>query len=187
MFRLGRSEETKSYMSNVSVFNPSDRSLLFRVSGLRYLKLDTQEDPFAAHTFRQVMWKPDITFLHQEALGEMTKNRSKCSASFKQEDAWDITDEIIELVVHKTSNMNVIEVNIVRDNSTSVWLNDEFFDIRARVACPQYHYTSVDACALIAAQAEYEGRTNTYFSLLDISRPKANLPQIENGFGLIII
>lgn len=185
--RLGRREETKSYMSNVSVFDPNDRSLLFRVSGLRYHKLDTQEDPFTAHTYSQVTWKPDITFLHQEALAEMAKNGSKCSASSNHEDAWDISSEIIDLVAHKTPNMNVIEVNMMRDDSTSAWLNGEYFDLSARVACPQYHYTSVDANALMNAQAEYEGKGNTQFSLLDISKPKTDLPQTENGYGLIII
>ena len=185
--RLGRREETKSYMSNVSVFDPSNRSLLFRVSGLRYHKLDTQEDPFTAHTYSQVTWKPDITFLHQEALGEMTKNGSKYSASSNHEDAWDITGEIIDLVAHKTPNMNVMEVNMMRDNSESAWLKGESFDLSARVACPQYHYTSINANALINAQAEYEGKGNIQFSLLDISKPHVELPHAENGFGLIVI
>ena len=185
--RLGRREEPKSYMSNVSVFDPSSRSLLFRVSGLRYHKLDTQEDQFIAHTYSQVTWKPDITFLQQEALDEMAKKGSKCSASSNQEDAWDITCEIIDLVVHKTPNMNVMEVNMMRDDSTSAWLEGGSFDMSARAACPRYHYTSVDANTLIAAQAEYEGRGNSQFSLLDISKPKADLPKTENGFGLVII
>ncbi|KAI4270007.1 MAG: hypothetical protein LQ337_006959, partial [Flavoplaca oasis] len=46
---LGRREETKSYMSNASMYCPRSGSLLFRVSGLRYHKLDTKEDPYASH------------------------------------------------------------------------------------------------------------------------------------------
>ena len=185
--RLGRREDTKSYMSNVSVFDPSNRSLLFRVSGLRYHRLDTQEDPYTAHTYSRVAWKPDITFLPQEAFGEMAKKFSKSSASSNQEYAWDIISEIIDLVVHKTPNMNVMEVNMMHDDSTSAWLDGKSFDKSTRAACLQYHYTSVDANTLIAAQAEYEGRENAQFSLLDIGKPNADLPQAEDGFGLIIL
>ena len=184
---LGRREDTKSYMSNVSVFDPSDRSLLFRVSGLRYHRLDTQEDPFSAHSYSRATWKPDITFLPQEALGELAKKDTQSDVSSYQERAWNITSEIIDLVVHKTPNLKVMEVNMMRDDSTSSWLDGESFDKSTRAACLQYHYSSNDANSLIAAQAKYEGRENTQFSLLDISKPKADLPRAEDGFGLIII
>ena len=184
---LGRREETKSYMSNASVYDPSNGSLLFRVSGLRYHRLDTQEDPYAAHNYSRVTWKPDITFLPQEALGEMAKKGFKFSASSDQDDAWHMTNKLIDLVAHKNPNVKVMEVNMMRDDSTSVWLDGNISDRSTRAACVQYHYTSVDANALITAQAEYEGNGNTQFSLLDISKPTADLPQAENGFGLIII
>ena len=180
---LGRREETKSYMSNASVYDPESGSLLFHVSGLRYYKLETQEDPYAAHSFSRVAWKPDITFLPQEALGEMIAS----GANSDRDPAWDITNELIDLVAHKNPNVRVMEVNMMRDDSTSAWLDGNISDKSTRAACAQYLYTSVDANALIAAQAEYEGKGNTEFSLLDISKPAVDLPQTEHGFGLIII
>lgn len=184
---LGRREETKSYMSNASVYDPSNGSLLFRISGLRYHRLETQEDPYAAHNYSRVTWKPDITFLPQEALGEMAKSAVGSGASTDQDHVWVITNKVIDLVAHKYPNVKVMEVNMIRDDSTSAWLEGNVSDTSTRAACAQYHYTSVDANALIAAQAEYEGKANTQFSLLDISKPAAELPQTENGFGLIII
>ena len=184
---LGRREDTKSYMSNVSVFDPGNRSLLFRVSGLRYHRLDTQEDPYMAHTYSRVTWKPDITFLPQEALSEMANKASQSNASSNQEHAWEITNDIINLVVHKNPNLKVMEVNMMRDDSTSSWLDIQSFDKSTRAACLQYHFCSDDANTLLAAQAEYEGRENTQFTLLDISKPTADLPHAEDGYGLIII
>jgi hypothetical protein len=184
---LGRREEAKSYMSNASVYDPGNGSLLFRVLGLRYHRLDTQEDPYAAHNYSQVTWKPDITFLSQEALHDIAKKVYKSSARSDQDHAWDITNELIDLVAHKTPNVKVMEVNMMRDDSTSAWLDGNISDKSTRAACVQYHYTSVDANALITAQTEYEGKGNTEFSLLDISKPAADLPLAENGFGLIII
>ena len=184
---LGRREETKSYMSNASVYDPSNGSLLFRVSGLRYHRLNTQEDPYAAHNYSRVTWKPDITFFAQEALSEMAKKAVNSRASSDQDHAWHITNELIDLVAHKNPNLKVMEVNMIRDDSTSVWLDRNVLDKSTRAASAQYHYTSVDANTLIAAQAEYEGKANTEFSMLDISKPTANLPLAEDGFGLIII
>lgn len=38
---VGRPEEPSNYMSDASVYDPTTGSLLFRVSGLRYHKIDT--------------------------------------------------------------------------------------------------------------------------------------------------
>ena len=184
---LGRREETKSYMSNASVYDPNDGSLLFSVKGLRYHRLDTQEDPYAAHNYSRVTWKPDITFLPQESIDEMAQKAFQSSASSDQDPAWDIANELIDLVAHKKPNVKVMEVNMVRDDSTSVWLDGNVSDKSTRAAYSQYHYTSIDANALITTQAEYEGKGNSQFSLLDISKPTADLPQTEDGFGLIIL
>ena len=176
---LGRREETKSYMSDASVYDPHDGLLLFRVSGLRYHRLDTLEDSYAAHKYSKATWKPDITFLSQKALGQIAKTLKP--------DQDHLTDELIEMVAHKNPNLKVVEVNMLPDDSTSAWLHEDIFDTSIRVAAAQYHYTSVDANALISAQDKYQGKGNTEFSLLDISKPTADLPSIEDGCGLIIV
>ena len=176
---LGRREETKNYMSDASVYDPYNGSLLFRVSGLRYHRLDTQEDPYAAHKYSKVTWKPDITLLSQKALGQI--------AETVKPDQDHLTDELIEMVAHKNPNLKVVEVNMLPDDSTSAWLHDDIPNVSIRAAAAQYHYTSVDANALISAQEKYTGKGNTEFSLLDISKPTADLPSIEDGCGFIIV
>lgn len=89
---LGRRKETEGYMSIASVYDPSNGSSMFRVSGLRYHKHATQEDPYAARNYSRVTWKPDITLMPQEALREM---------------------------VQKNPNVKLMEVNIMRDDSKS--------------------------------------------------------------------
>lgn len=77
--------------------------------------------------------------------------------------------------------------DVGHNDSTSAWLDGNISDKSTRAACSQYHYTSVDANALVAAQEKYESNGIAEFSLLDISKPAADLPQTEEGFGLIII
>ncbi|KAI4264333.1 MAG: hypothetical protein L6R42_000544 [Xanthoria sp. 1 TBL-2021] len=179
---LGRREETKSYMSNASVYDARDGSLLFRLSGLRYHKLDTQEDPYAAHNYSRVTWKPDVTYLSQEALSIMTKN-----AASEENHVWKMTNKLIDLVAHKKPNIRVMEVNMMREDSSSAWLDGNVGDKSTRAACTHFHYTSVDANALLAAQEEHQGKGNPEFGLLDITKPTADLPQTEDGFDLLII
>ena len=176
---LGRREETKNYMSDASVYDPRDGSLLFRVSGLRYHRLETQEDPYAAHKYSTVTWKPDITLLSQQSLSQIV-------TSLKP-DHDQVANEIIDMVAHKNPNLKVVEVDMLPGDSTSAWLHEDIPNMSIRAAAAQYRYTSVDANALITAQEKYEGKGNTEFSLLDISKPTADLPTIEDGYGLIIV
>lgn len=176
---LGRPEDTKNYMSDASVYDPHDGSLLFRVSGLRYHRLDTQEDSYAAHKYSKVNWKPDITFLSQKGLDQIA-NTLKPNENH-------LTDELIEMVAHKNPNLKVVEVNMLPDDSTSVWLHEDIPDTSIRMAAAQYHYTSVNANALISAQEKYKGKGKTEFSLLDMSKSTADLPSIEDGYGFIIV
>ena len=176
---LGRREETKNYMSDASVYDPHNGSLLFRVSGLRYHRLDTQEDPYAAHKYSKVTWKPDTTFLSQQALDQVAKTLKP--------DQDHLMNELIDMIAHKHPNLKVVEVNMLLDDSTSVWLHEDIPGTSIRAAAAQCRYTSVDANALISAQEKYEDKGNTEFSLLDISKPTADLPSIEDAYGLIIV
>ena len=176
---LGRREETENYMSDASVYNPHNGSLLFRVSGLRYYRLDTQEDPYATHKYSKVTWKPDITFLSQQALGQIAKTLKP--------DQDHLTNELIDMVAHKNPNLKVVEVNMLPNDSTSAWLHEDIPDTLIKAAAAQYYYTSVDANALISAREKYKDKGNTEFSLLDISKPTANLLSIEDAYGLIIV
>ena len=166
-------------MSDASVYDPHHGSLLFRVSGLRYHKLDTQEDPYAAHKYSRVTWKPDITLLSQQSLSQIVKTLKP--------DHDQVINEIIDMVAHKNPNLKVVESNMLPGDSTSAWLHGDIPDMSIRAAAAQYRYTSVDANALITAQEKYEGKGNTEFSLLDISNSTADLPTIEDGYGLTIV
>ncbi|KAL8912790.1 MAG: hypothetical protein Q9171_002248 [Xanthocarpia ochracea] len=184
---LGRREVTQSYMSNVSVYNPSSGSLVFRVSGLRYHRLDTQEDPYAAHNYSQLTWKPDISTMSQETLGAFANKLLASDADSDQDHAWNMTNQLVDLVAHKTPNVKVLEINMLRDDSTSVWLNGKTANRSIKAACAQYHYASGNATTLIAAQEQYESVENAEFSLLEIHKPNIDLPLSEDGFGLVIV
>ena len=94
---------------------------------------------------------------------------------------------LIDLVAHKSPNLQFVEVNTLPDDSISAWLYESIPDTLFSAATAQYHYTSVDANALISAREKYKDKGNTEISLLDISKPTANLLSIEDTYGLIIV
>ena len=89
--------------------------------------------------------------------------------------------------VHKNANLKDVKVTIVAGDSTSTWLHEDIPDSSIRVYAAQNHYKSVDTYALISARGKHKEIGKTEFNLLDISKPTANLPSIEDAYGLIIV
>lgn len=182
---LGRLEETKTYVSYASVYNQLTGDLLFQVSGLRYHKLDTRENPYAAHNYSRVVWKPDITWLSQEAIQKLPSKYSNSASG--SDAALDTANEIIDLVAHKKPNVKVMEVSMISGDSTSLWLDGSRSDESFRSACRALHFVSNDAKALIDAQDVYSAHGNSEFALLDITRPAGEFQPSETEFDLIVV
>lgn len=183
---LGRLEETKNYISDASVYNQVTGDLLFQVSGLRYHKLDTRENPYAAHNYSCIIWKPDMTWFSQETFMKFS-SKYKSSASDSGDVAIGTVHEIIDLVAHKNPNMKVMEVNMVSGDSTSMWLDGSLLEDSFRAASRAFHFVSTDAKALIDAEEIYSAHGNSSFSLLDISGPAGEFQFSETDFDLVVI
>lgn len=168
----GRQDEARNYLSNCSVFDPETGSLLLKLGGLRYHKLDTAEGPHAAHTYNSSVWKPDITFLTNSQLSyiEAEENTSKLN-------------HVIDLVAHKKPGLKIMEVNLSPIDLSCIWL--QAGDKSARSAYQQYVFVSADPNTLISVQAKYETRRKCAFSLLDIADPQ--FTSSESDFDLVII
>ena len=168
----GRKEEAKNYLSNCSVFDPDTGSLLLRLTGLRYHKLDTGEGPHASHTYNHSVWKPDITFLSNSQLlyHEVDEGTSRLN-------------HVIDLLAHKKPGLRVFEANLDAADTSSVWF--EGGDRSARSAYQQYSFASPEPNSLISVQAEYESQRNTSFGLLDLTNSNVGLS--DSDFDLVII
>jgi len=180
---IGRRDEMKNFKSGASVYDPSTGALLLQVSGLRYSKLDTQADLHAAHCYSRVDWKPDITFLtHDKMLALPTEGVYGKSG----DEYIPYINRIIDLVAHKTANLKIMEVSMIKDDSTSLWLGENGFDKSVRAACRDYHFASSDAKALMDAQESFGTQKNARFSLLDMA--KENDFELSNiDFDLVVL
>ncbi|ERF70898.1 hypothetical protein EPUS_02420 [Endocarpon pusillum Z07020] len=78
-FLVERKEDMKNYSSSGSVYDPTTGNLVFEITGLRYHRLETRENIHAAHTYTRLGWKPDITFLDEPRLRQLTMENSRTS------------------------------------------------------------------------------------------------------------
>ncbi|PNY20705.1 Polyketide synthase [Tolypocladium capitatum] len=170
---LGLPESTKNYKSTAVVRDTESGKLLLKLTGLRYHKLDTQEDPYSSHTYSRVSWKPDLTHLTQEGI----------SALSTQED---VLGAFIDLAAHKFPNLNVLEASTIPSDDTSVWLEGSD-DPSIRAASRSFQFSSVDATAVVAAEEKYGTKPNRTFAALDIAIDPERLRAPEKPFDLVII
>ena len=171
---LGIVESTKNYKSNAVVRDTDTGDLLFKLTGLRYHRLDTQEDPYSSHTYSRVLWKPDVTYLTQDSISALTAKE-------------DVLGEFIDLVAHKFPNLSVLEVSTIPADETSVWLEGSKADPAIRAAGRVVQVSSCDASAVVAAEEKYGSKSSRTFTVFDMASDPEKLQAPEKTFDLVIV
>lgn len=167
----GRVEDNKNYMSGCSVYDPNTGKLLLKLAGLRYNRLDT-DDGSAEQTYTCSTWKPDISFI----------SRADQIASVATDSPANVST-VIDLISHKKPTLKVMEANLTKDDSSSLWLQSD--KSTSRAAYREYLFTSCDANALVAAQEEHSSANACSFDILDLTKP--DLPARDGKYDLLIV
>ncbi|KAH6855501.1 hypothetical protein B0I37DRAFT_423972 [Chaetomium sp. MPI-CAGE-AT-0009] len=169
----GRKDQLKSYYANINVYDPETGALFVRVRGMHVTKLDggPKADP---HTFHRVSWKPDVSLLTEDQLVYLTPDETGRSK----------VDAIIDLVAHKNPTLNVLEVCLNADDTSSIWF--EGTDPSARAAYSGYHFASTDAQALVSVQTQYEGRPKTSFTVANPTKEALGLA-VKTVYDLAVV
>lgn len=163
----GRLDDNKNYMSGCTVYDPETGEPLLKLTGLRYNRLLTSDKAMSLQTFSCSEWKPDISFLEPEQYQKLST--SSISA-------------IVDLISHKNPRLTVLESNMTKGDTSSLWL--EHGTAASRAAYKQFLFWSSDANALVAAQEQHQYAKTSSFELLDMAKP--DLPARETQFDLII-
>jgi hypothetical protein len=175
---VGRPEVSKNYTSDVSVYDPESRDLLFEVAGIHYHQLEVLGSSRGNETFCRTQWKPDIAYLSGGMLNDISVPN--------QEDPHTSTiNQLIDMVAHKTPSLRVLEVNMSAEDQTSIWLEGDF-DKQSRAAYKEYTFASSDPAVLMNAEEKWTTNGNTKFDLTDLTRPLAS-SQDSTKFDLMLI
>lgn len=168
----GRRELEKNWFANTSVWDTESGQLAMRITGLNYARLDVAPKP-DPHTFHQVTWKPDITFLTQDQMMHLPPDK----ASSK-------TDTIIDLIAHKKPALKVLEVNLEDSDPSSLWFSAS--NSSARAAYAQYDFSSPDAKTVVTVETAYKDKANTSFLPISYDQEDLGLPTTA-AYDLAII
>jgi hypothetical protein len=183
---VGGPEEIKSYKSKVSVFDSNNKLLLFQMSGLLYHKLDNIDNPHASHIYTRLVWKPDISLLSQSQLLDLITDDKSYKVHQDSSVLLPQVDKIIDMVAHKTPNLKVMEINMIK-RSESIWLEGCLSNIPSRAACRRCHFALSSVDTLVDAQDKYRICHNTEFSILDLSKPITRFESNQIEYDLIIV
>ncbi|KAI0188556.1 putative polyketide synthase [Astrocystis sublimbata] len=148
-----------------AVYGRENSTLLMRMSGLRFAKLDTgvKVDP---HVFNEISWKPDITFMTQDRLDGLLVAESENKH-----------DYVIDLVAHKKPALNVLEINLDLSDSSCMWF--EAGDAASRASYLRYDFASSDARNLIGVQTAHESKRNSAFYVIKPDSERLGLTEGE--------
>jgi hypothetical protein len=102
----GRSESPKSYLYHISAHDTSSQQLVLQVSGLSHSVIDRSPSVYDQHRYSQVQWKPDISFEREVYPTGLLS----------------LTDEYLNLILHKHSTLSVLEILHAPDVGQSIWL-----------------------------------------------------------------
>ncbi|KAI3555024.1 beta-ketoacyl synthase domain-containing protein [Colletotrichum abscissum] len=171
---LGLPESTKSYKSNAVVLDSETGDLRFKLTGLRYHQLDTQEDPYSSHTYSRISWKPDVTFLTGDTVAAIAA-------------AEDPLNEFIDLTAHKFPSLSVLESSMIPSEAGSVWLEGSKADPVVRSACRSFQFSSHDASAVVNAEETYGSKSGVAYAVLDVAADPEKLQTPDKTFDLVII
>ena len=179
---IGDMRDTKNYTADVNVYDLDTGILLFQLSKLRTNILDTHEMSHTDPTFCCLTWKPDITFMSQNAISALMKGSSALEDS-----GWAAVNEVIDLIAYKTPNLKVFEAVMIPGDSTSIWLNTLLNGPGVRSACDIFKFGSVDAKALLSAQETYGTRSSGEFSVFDLTNTSLSKHFAGTKFDLVIV
>ncbi|KAI1103410.1 putative polyketide synthase [Jackrogersella minutella] len=171
----GETDLTKNYCSNAKVFDLDTGKMIFKLSGLRYHTLDFQDSPYASHLYSKLVWGPDVMLSPQ-------------ACEVKGVRAWEKADEIVDLIAHKKPNAKVVEVCLMPEDSSSVWLEGVSSESKARNAFGSCSLLMNDATALVTAQSKYGNFPRTTLQLFDTSKPfQSEQDELSKDADLVIL
>ncbi|KFY12772.1 hypothetical protein V492_03668 [Pseudogymnoascus sp. VKM F-4246] len=160
----GDVESARNYSTNVDLHDPLDGALLFQLKGLAWAEMETSDEEKVPHQFMHVNWNADIDMLMES---DPTLSTTWLGSKTVQ--------QVIDLVAHKSPELNVLEINLSLLDGSNLWLEqgEDETDNPIRAGCSQYHFAVRDPKTLIQAQEIFNSRALSpqFHLVMDVTKP----------------
>lgn len=176
---IGRMDDPQRYKPNVSVYNEKNHELLFRLAGLRFQAV-ASNNKGQSHIYTRVTWKQDISFISNERLAkvlapEPASDKVSISATVAK---------LIDLVAHKNPSLRIMESSFV--GSSSVWI-DQVRPLTSAIATEcEYAFSVPSDDAGLEARTKYVSSANVNIDVHDPDKPFADVDS-QDGYDILIV
>ncbi|RAL12642.1 polyketide synthase fmaB [Aspergillus homomorphus CBS 101889] len=169
----GREDTGKSFVSDVSMYDPDTGALLMKLKNFSTHLIDLGVDAVASQWLTRDIWKPDITTLTRETLSKL---------DIKQAGS---IPYILDLMAHRNPALGILEINVGAESQSSTWF--ERGNSADTETYRRYCYLGDNVEALDQFQARYRDRKNTSFYLYDRESSALGLESKDEIFDVITI
>lgn len=170
---VGRKDDAKSYMSDVSAFDQETHELVYDMHGLRYQILEAENAEDALHTFNRSTWGPDISALSKEQLDRMLGLERSTGKKINR---------LLDMIAFKKPDVSVLEV-MSNDSAESLWIDGGRSDLLHRSSNCSLHLELSSHKAFAEASSKFQNFRNiTVHKMESLSTLK-----IEKGFDVLIM
>ena len=152
---------------------------------MSYNDLDTVVHRHGTHTYSQLKWMPDISFLTQKQLLTFTSPQRENTVTRHRLSLMRMS-HFVSMAAHKKPNLAVLEVDMIGE-SHSIWLDPSTSDDACRVACRRYVYTSNSLTRLGVAREKYQESGLVEFDICNITGRNPEFTFADACFDLVII
>ena len=184
---VGRSEDTKRYVSDIRTFVEGSNDLLLHLQGLRYHAISASMDQ--PHAFTQIVWAEDVDFMTPDQMANVLK---RVSGEDDKDKGLARIARLISLIAHKRPSSRLLEAALGDGPSASrsMWIDD----LRKRSGliaegCT-YRLSTTSQEAGLKAREEYSAEGNIEYVVHDVQGPFGSQDVVEGGsdkFDVLIL
>ena len=183
---VGRSDDTKRYVSDIRTFAEGSNDLLFHLQGLRYHAISASiEKP---HAFTQVVWAEDIDFMTPDQMASVLKS---VSGKDDKDKALARIAKLVSLIAHKRPSARLLEAALDDGPSAShsMWI-DYLRERTGPIAegCA-YRLSTASQKAGLEARERYSAEGNIEHVVHDVQGPFGSEDAVKGSdkFDVLIL
>lgn len=175
---VGRSEDTKRYVSDIRTVVEGSNDPLLHLQGLRYHAISASMDK--PHAFTQVVWAKDVDFLTPDQMANVLKG---VSGKDDKDKTLARIATLVSLIAHKRPSSRLLEAALDDEPSASrsIWIDD----LRKRSSpiaegCA-YRLSTASQEAGLKAREKYSTESNIEYVVHDVQDPFGSQDVVEGG------
>lgn len=168
--KVGRQELVRNHASSCKVYDASNGNLLLDMMGLQYNELPVIDGKDSSMAYCQLLWDLDIASLTKATLTRVTEEAvSTKTSAVVEKQPWTAAQRLIDLVAFKNPRLSLLEMNLDKDDSSSLWLENDGCNFPLRKTFSHHQLVLSSAEMIMEAKKRFANTSGVDFMLSDFT------------------